>query len=510
MTIPWLGDLGAKGQYTNNGVDDWYSQYDRYLRYLRYYSGVVLEERVESPGEENPPLLYPVKMNLVKLMCHTQADSLWGEWEDRIFHLQAFPRDGEVEAERIQHLLRYVYNVLDENAIEPKLWECGLDQMRFGGAVLRVSRDPRRQYGVRIERIPVSAFYPLWSPDSYDELMEVSVVTEISAQAAQAYFGVEVSGDTVIRVEHWTRDRYENFIDNKRIDRFSGVNRLNRIPFVYIPRFRSDSFYGEALTEDITGVQDELNMRVGDMGEAITYNAHPIKWGYNLPKDINNSSKYPYAPDRLWDLGNHLPGTQPPALNVLEAKNPVPDAAFHHIQFVYDWARAAGYSPPVAFGEDEGSQRSGATLVLRMWPLTRAIRRTRLYWKPALIQIFDLVMSINSANGTKSTPQDIAETYHQVMMDVDFAPVLPRERAELVNEVVMRAQTDPPSISQEGALELLGVRDAQRELERIEDQQEAQREAEQEAMEAQRKVASKPSGGSSENRVDDRPARDIS
>jgi len=49
--------------------------------------------------------------------------------------------------------------------------------------------------------------------------------------------------------------------------------------------------------------------------------------------------------------------------------------------------------------------------------------------------------------------------------------VLPRERAELVNEVALRAQTDPASISQEGALELLGVRDPQQELERIKGQE---------------------------------------
>ncbi len=474
MTI-WLGDLGF-GQQPSESSNEWQAQYAKYTQFHRYYSGIIFKERVESPGEADPPLLYPVKMNLIKLMCHTQADSLWGEWEDRIFHLQAHPKEGKVDPDRIQSLTRYFYSVFDSNALEPKLWECGLDQMRFGGAVIKISRDPKKEYGVRLERIPVMSFYPVWSPDSYDELIEVWVVTQISGRAAKATFGVDTENEFATRAEHWLRDRYENFIDGKRIDRFCGPNRLSRIPFEYIPRLRSDSFYGEALTEDITGVQDELNMRVGDMGEAITYNAHPIKYGYNLPKDINDAGKFPYAPDQLWDLGKTMPGQDPPFLGVLEADDPIPEAAFQHIQFVYDWARVAGYSPPVAFGEDEGSQRSGATLQLRMWPLTRAIRRSRMYWKPAFMRLMKLIVEIAEANGTKSIPREVLETYHNVRLDIDFAPILPRERAELVNEVVMRAQTEPASISQEGALELLGHQDPQLEIDRIREQEEEQQE----------------------------------
>jgi hypothetical protein len=498
MTNIWLGDLSL-GQTGNTGeLDDWYTQYYRYLDYAKYYSGEVLNEKVEEPGNPDATLLYPVGMNLVKLLCHTQADSLWGEWEDRLFHLQAFAKDKEVDPERIQRLLRYLYAVFDDNATEPKFWECGLDQMRFGGAVLRVARDPRREYGVRLERVPVASFYPVWSPDSYDDLLEVWVVTEIEANAARAYFNIDTQADPVRRVEHWTRDRYENWVDNKKIDRYSGPNRLNRIPFIYVPRLRSDRFYGEALTQDIMSVQDELNMRVADVGEAITYNAHPIKYGHNLPKDINDRTKFPYAPDHLWNLGNTLPGADPPTLNTLESKNPVPEAAFQHINFVYDWARNAGYSPPVAFGEDEGSQRSGATLELRMWPLTRSIRRTRLYWRPAFLQTIRLIMSINEANGSKTVPREILETYRQVMMDVDLAPILPRERAELVNEAVLRAQTDPASISQEGAMELLGVRDPALEIERIKEQEEEKAER---AME----IAQATQDEDSEDKSRDRP-----
>lgn len=459
--LDWVGDLGKKGQGSEQ-PDEWLYQYNKYQKYFRYYAGVVLNQKVESDSEADPPLLYPVKMNLVKLLCHTQADALWGEWEDRIFGVLAYPKEGDVPTDDIQALQRFIYNVLDDNDIAQKAWEIGLDQMRFGGGVVQIKRDPKKLSKVRIERVPVMGFWPVWSPDSYDELLEVWVVTQISAMASKRFFGTTTNRDFVRRVEHWTLESYENYVDDARIDRYSGKHKFGKVPFVYIPRLRSDSFYGEALTEDVMGPQDELNMRVADVGESVTYNSHPIRWGYNLPHDINNPTKFPFGPDQLWDLGKTLPGQEPPQLNLLEASTPVAQGTFEHLRFVHDWGRQAGYCPPVSFGEDEGSQRSGATLVLRMWPLTRSARRTRLYLRSGMLRLIDLIMRVSP-----DVPTKIRRTYDRVMLDIDFAPVLPRERAEMVNEVVMRQQTSEPSLSAEGAMEALGERDPQREKERI-------------------------------------------
>ena len=39
---------------------------------------------VESDIEGDPPLMFPVGLNLVKMLCLAQADTLFGEWEDRV------------------------------------------------------------------------------------------------------------------------------------------------------------------------------------------------------------------------------------------------------------------------------------------------------------------------------------------------------------------------------------------------------------------------------------------
>ena len=97
----------------------------------------------------------------------------------------------------------------------------------------------------------------------------------------------------------------------KEITAMSGVNPWGVVPFVYIPRMRTTSWWGDALSADITRPQDELNRRVADMGDSINYNAHPVYWGYNLPRNFN-AKNYPLGPNAMWDMGRVLGSARRP------------------------------------------------------------------------------------------------------------------------------------------------------------------------------------------------------
>ncbi len=460
LPLSWLGDLGGDAPVH---TDDWAAQHSRYVEYYRYYAGFKLDEKAESPDDPDPPELYPVKMNLVRLLAHSQADALWGEWEDRVLQLDVTPDTLDLPSESQRKgasmVQRYFDRVLDENNTDKLFWETGLDMMRYGGGLLRVSPAKNRRHKIRIQRVNVSAFYPVWSPDDPDDLLEAFVAIAMPKRQAERYYGITSKAEIVWRVEHWTKKTYRNIVDGKEIPQYSGKNPWGVIPLVYFPRQRGDHpFYGEAMTEDVMSAQDELNMRVADIGESITYNAHPLKWGYNLPRDINDRNKFPFGPSTLWDLGRVLPGGDAPDLRLLESSSPISQAAMEHIRFVYDWSRSASYTPPIAFGEDEGSQRSGATLIIRMWPLTRAVRRSRMYLKAGVIRLLDLIMTVSKTNFPSEVSRELARAYEESIIVPNFSPILPRERTDIVQEVIQRLSTDPPSISLSTALDLLDVR----------------------------------------------------
>jgi hypothetical protein len=232
------------------------------------------------------------------------------------------------------------------------------------------------------------------------------------------------------------------------------MNPFGVVPFVYIPRFRSSDWYGDALIDDVRMVQDELNARLADLGEAINFNAHPTRWGVNLPRKFN-AKNYPLGANVLWDLGKAFAGAPQPQVGILEATNPIPQGSFDFIKWIYDWSRTSVFAPPIAFGEDNGGgQRSGVTLEIRLWPLIKSVRRSRSYLITGLNRAMEISAMILEQR--KVLPKEVIKVMRDGSIVPAFSAVMPRDKAALVDEVVKRLSTNPPTVSLTEALKILG------------------------------------------------------
>ena len=224
-----------------------------------------------------------------------------------------------------------------------------------------------------------------------------------------------------MRIEHWTAGDFSISLDGKTIK--EGANPWGTIPFIFNVRQRTTTPYGDSLAKDIMAPQDEINMRLADASEALNYNLHPTRWGLNLPSAFNDKN-FPIGADSMWDFGRAMNKDMKPEVGVLEIKNPVPDALFKYVDFLYDWSRTASFAPPIAFGEDDGGgQRSGVTLEIRLWPLLKALRTSRAF------------MANSVSRGLKITGKILAQKkisdFPAYMID-----------ALIEGEVVPRFQTD--------------------------------------------------------------------
>ena len=195
-------------------------------------------------------------------------------------------------------------------------------------------------------------------------------------------------------------------------------------------------------------------MRVADAGESINYNAHPTRWGVNLPRSFN-AKNFPLGPNALWDLGRNL-GNLEPQVGILESRDPAPKGVFDYITFLYDWARTSSFAPPISFGEDEGSQRSGATLEIRMWPLIKANRRFRAYLGNGIGRALWMSARMLEQKRLGDVPVRALERILRGQIVPRFADVLPRDHVAIVDEVVKLTATNPPTISMETAQKVLG------------------------------------------------------
>lgn len=456
INFPEWSDLGG---VSDELQDLWHYRWEQRQEYRRYFSGDIFKEKVplEAGTDDDAPLLYPVGINLVRMLAIAQADALFGEWEDSI--VRFIIRHDEQEDLAGEAAIKLCQAILEKNHGSEQLWEGGLHMNVYGGTAFEISVDLGIGWPyIKFDRLHLDNFLPIWNPDDPNELLKVYLLDRISTEQAELLYPGKLPSTGkgyVERLKVWTKKNYEFYLDGKKIGAFSGINPYGVVPFVYIPRLRTHSWYGEAITPELIPAQDELNMRIADIGDAINYNAHPIRYGINLPRNFD-ANNFPLGPQAMWDLGRTIGNSPDPQVGLLEPKNPVPERALDFVNFVYDWSRTSAFAPPIAFGEDQGGgQRSGRTLEIRMWPLLRATRRSRSYMGAGIAQMMRIAARMLWQKKLGDVSQHALTRIMNGTVKPDFFPIMPKDRQALLDEVVKLISLDPPQISMETVQQIL-------------------------------------------------------
>jgi hypothetical protein len=452
LNFPQWSDLGKTSQISR-GM--WEEMQARIEEYRGYYNGNIFDTRVElDEPTADAPLMYPAGMNIVKMIIQAQADALFGEYEDDIITFE--PAGEETADSSLSEALKLLQNIARNSNLNAKLWEAALDRELYGGAAFKVTPNLKRYDPIRWNKVPLDSFYPVWDPEDEDNLLEVNVVLEMTREQARARYGYDGNKEIVMRIEHWDQRRYTNLLDGHEISGYSGVNPWGFVPFIYMPRIRTDNWWGDALTPDLIAPQNEVNARIADIGEAINYNAHPTRWGINLPRSFKVDN-FPLGPNAFWDLGRSIGSMPEPKVGVVEIKNPVPAEVFTFVNFLYDWTRTSSFLPPIAFGQDNGGgQRSGDTLEIRMWSMVKAIHRSRAYMTAGLRRLIWMSAQILKQKRLLDIPSRAITRLEDGLIVPRYGSVLPRDHQSTVDEVVKLMTTTPPTISIETAQKILG------------------------------------------------------
>jgi hypothetical protein len=429
---------------------EWASMLATYSEAQSYFYGDIFNKRVD-PRSSDSPLMYPLKLNLVRMMCLTQASALWGQWEDELLTFQCNPENESKSAkDRAEQARTLISETYEASGGQILLYEGGLSQQVYGGTFFRAAIDPTMPHGVRIDKLMPYNVFVRWNPITLTILEAFIAIPVDKAEAALAYnFKVDSLPDEVIYLEHWTAGHYETSIGGHVLSEYSGANPWGFVPIVYIPRVRAEGFYGLTLFEDIKGVQDELNSRLADVGDNINNSSHPIRWIKNYRGDTN---KLVMGADALWNLGQGVPGGNDPEVGVLDAQ-PEPASTFNFINFLLDMTRQSAFTSPIAFGQDEGSQRSGVTLTLRLWPLLQQVKTTRIYWRTQLASLHRMILAMATHRDVDSRYSGKLTDYH---VGAAFADLVPQDRQILIDEIAKRAERD--LISPEEAVARFGVK----------------------------------------------------
>jgi len=494
---------------------EWSQQRERYQAYWDWYDGTVYSRDVAR---------FPLGLNPLRTACQMHRNALFGEPMDStsplarvVFSGEALPGDAsfgvvdetatqlpEDRKQRIQRaktLSFFMEQVWGGNAGRAKMSENGLLSQILGGCVFGVRYKPWDIFSpipISIDLIRVENFLPIYLEDDPWHLVEAWVIKKVNKVVAKSYYGVDTDAPMVNYVEHWTLKDYEILIDDKPASiSVGGVvyplknkNPYGVIPFVYIPHEREGAFYGVPVMHQMEGMLLEINGRSADLGTAVRDGSHREYWTRNVSRDISVRRVSDHV--TAIDLGLRGPGSGngDPEIKALETPD-VPTEAMPFVDKIQDWIRQSANTPDVAYGQDEGSQRSGLTLAFRMWPLSSHINMERNNWATGLQTLSDIclrIAAVKTADEPRLAPYSITDADLNLPTRVDWFSMLPRDAEAETNMTILRHQEG--LVSTETAVRAADyIDDPDQEIFRLAQEREAQQKSDQSMLAAKQQGA---------------------
>lgn len=481
----------------------WSQQTGRYFNYWRWFDGTELAERLtrSKDGSKADIMKYPLEINPIRNFSRKHASVLMGEESfetpTTLVKPRALPqpkfgtRGGEEESEFAEDdktLARAAEDMLNE------VWEAAHGralQMEnatisqfLGGCIFQAKWEPWKKddlvIPITIHNIMPDFFLPIWESGDFWNLLEAYVIYKIPAYVAKEQYGWKGQPGVmnyVVYVEHWTRKTYSIYLDGAPLSsNYSGVQTLYKdvinpfgvVPFVYIPHLREGNFYGPSLVDDLRGLIKEYNARLADTGDAIRDTVHRKRY----MRDVQGDAKPKQIDKNVWAINVGTTSTVTKASPHVWTEDPpnLSSGLTNHPDTLWDQMLREGSMNDVAFGEDEGSQRSGMTLLLRMWPTISHARAERTFWTEGLNHLDYIILRMMAvkASELKNLPTIPANFRKRIRLHQDWLPMVPRDRESMVNEVILRFQAG--LLSPETAIKMIGdVEYIQEELKMIRD-----------------------------------------
>ena len=445
----------------------WNNQTSYYKLLPQWYDGTQLLETTSDKASDKAIEKYPIKINPIQNTCEKHASTLFGTTLDSIrqgaMPIKFTVDPNDVEEKQIHRIEKALRNVFSDNHCGSIFMQDAIHSQYLGGCVWAAT------WLDKTKRILISSPLPsefIGIPDGIDyyNLKEAWIIKELTADELKSYVEYTQSGNDTQwwYIEHWTKTSHTVQINGTSLITDES-NPFGIVPIVYIPHIRVRGFLGKSIiSEMVKGLVREINLREADIGDSVSEDTHAYIWVRN----VRGSLKTVQIGDgrAIIDLGSTsgLTGNEsnPDMQAVRNSSASEPMLNFN--KSLYDLYRIETNHPAVADGVDQGSQRSSVTLNARMWPLTAHVEAERIFWSVGMTIFAKILLKIMSVKDQ----YDITEEDINPQLVIGWAPMLPRDRDMIVQEVAVRAKNKVGSVKH--LMQLLGdTPDVDAELEQI-------------------------------------------
>ena len=474
-------DITALADAVGFPASEFSKRIEYYTKMENWFNGTNLEETVGTGTDEQE--LYPAQYNPYPEMVQKHCAMLFGHYEideQPIVRQSVKPPNTDKKFKDLAQTVEEVLNTFYyENNVNALLMDNATISQIYGGCVFKLSlypdvkNDPLRTIGLTLSIVHPKYFVAIPSGSSFWNLREAWVVRPISLiEAKEIYFytvGPDEEDDSdqlIWLVEHFTATKIVTTVGGKpAYKRVRGKkipldqkNPFGFVPLVYIPHERNGKFYGESMISGTEGLIKEINLRLGDYGDAVNTDSHNTffisgqgNFTVDEPDDLGTNI-------RVVSIKNHDVGmAKEPNANVSQAKQSAHASMGELIDNLLQLLYKRMHLPPVAYGVDEGSQRSAETLVARMWPLVAHAQMERIYWTVGLNRLALMAIAMlrtkEDTNG-EGEKLGLTEDTKKLKYTQKWQDFLPKDRQTLIDELVSRFGANMTSLDK--VQELLG------------------------------------------------------
>jgi hypothetical protein len=419
------------------------SQKDYYQILDDWYEGRPLEVYTVDKSTGKPIETFPIKINPLKQTCAKHAATVVGQNVDSIrfggMPFQMLPTiKPKTKAAKIKDALTKTFT---KSAFGATFLSNCITAQYLGGSLIQANWLPLEKR-IEISTPNVREFFGIPDRLNYWSLREAWIVREINELDARSLgYETNTGENKFFYLEYWNKKSYKVMI-NGTVLKFpgtdieqSGENPFAVVPMIYIPHIRTKSFLGESIiTEAVKGLIREMNLRMADIGDAVSDDSHNIIAVRNIRGNIQTINIDGRSMQNLGG-GAGIGNENDPDMFAVSTKS----ASEPMIRFntdLYKIYRRETNHPAVADGEDEGSQRSSLTLNVRMAPLVSEAEMERLFYSVGLNFFCNILLKMMFIKGIFEITED--------MTDIDFTvqwqSMLPKDREALTQEVAVRSK----------------------------------------------------------------------
>jgi hypothetical protein len=276
----------------------------RYLENRQYYHGAQEPDNVEQP----------LGIRYIPRIIEKHVHYLWGQYEHDIVNWVVTSDDPDAD-DLTTKVTRALYALMRRINANDIFLRGSLDGSLYGDTVFKLRY--QQEKGATVEVVLPEYYHAIWHPLETGTTLEAVIAYPLERGVARRLFGVDLpqvgsyrhaplDADLLVVWEWWSAEETMLALDDTVVAHTANPYRVRPsepawIPLVHIPNLPvNGEYYGFGDAEAVHSLQDELNLRLADLGDIVNYHAHPIVLLRNIFK---NPSQFEVGPDKVWDLG---------------------------------------------------------------------------------------------------------------------------------------------------------------------------------------------------------------